>query len=52
MQDNERKVAKRRTPKMAVTDFCIECVGGIVQEVKECGGDNCLNGGCDKNCVC
>jgi hypothetical protein len=42
------------TPGEAVRKFCIECVGGPshIQDVRECGGDKCLNGGCDKSGVC
>ena len=40
------------TPVTAIRAFCNECVGGSPFEIKECGGDKCSNGGCDKNGVC
>ena len=39
------------TPQESIRKFCVDCVGSPF-EVKECGGDHCLNGGCDKNGVC
>jgi hypothetical protein len=40
------------TPGEAIRKFCIDCVGGIAQDVPSCGGDKCLNGGCDKKGGC
>lgn len=40
------------TPGEAIHNFCVRCVGGSPFEVRECGGDKYLNGGCDKNGVC
>ncbi len=39
------------TPSKAIHLFCVECAGSS-HLVKDCGGDHCLNGGCDKNGVC
>lgn len=39
------------TPGEAIRMFCIECIGSVY-DVKDCGGDHCLNGGCDDNAVC
>lgn len=39
------------TPLEAIHHFCVECVGSIY-DVRECGGDKCLNGGCDADGVC
>jgi hypothetical protein len=39
------------TPLEAIHKFCVTCVGSPF-EVKDCGGDACLNGGRDKNGVC
>ena len=39
------------TPGHAIHSFCVQCAGSPF-EVKDCGGDKCLNGGCDKNGVC
>jgi hypothetical protein len=40
------------TPGDAVRKFCIDCVGGVPYDVRDCGGDKCLNGGCDSNGIC
>jgi len=40
------------TPLQAIRRFCIQCVGNEPFQVSTCGGDKCLNGGCDKNGVC
>lgn len=40
------------TPQRAVRQFCTECVAEALPDVHECGGDQCLNGGCDANGVC
>lgn len=40
------------TPQRAVRMFCVACVGGEFTQVRECGGDKCLNGGCDPKGVC
>jgi hypothetical protein len=42
------------TPGEAIRSFCIDCVGGVehYREVRECGGDHCLNGGCDSKGGC
>ena len=40
------------TPGEAIRAFCIACVGGSIYETRNCGGDKCLNGGCDENGVC
>jgi len=39
------------TPLEAVRKFCIECAGSV-QDVIQCGGDKCRNGGCDQRGVC
>ncbi len=39
------------TPLEAIRKFCVDCVGSAY-DVKECGGDHCLNGGCDADGVC
>lgn len=39
------------TPGEAIRKFCVECVGSAL-EVHNCGGDKCLNGGCDSKGVC
>jgi hypothetical protein len=38
----------------AIKLFCRECVGGpkYSDEVRDCGGDKCENGGCDPKGVC
>jgi hypothetical protein len=40
------------TPVQAIHKFCTRCVGDNPFIVKDCGGNKCLNGGCDKNGVC
>ena len=42
------------TVQEAVRRFCVQCVGGPehLYDVKDCGGDKCLNGGCDESGVC
>jgi hypothetical protein len=42
---------KCRTPQEAVRAFCVGCAGKA-DEVKSCGGDQCLNGACDDNGTC
>jgi hypothetical protein len=44
----------KMTSLLAVKRFCIHCVGGPAhaREVRSCGGDKCLNGGCDPKGVC
>ncbi len=32
------------TPLQSIRRFCVQCVGGKPTEVKNCGGDKCLNG--------
>lgn len=39
------------TPLESVHKFCVQCVGSPF-EVKDCGGDKCKNGGCNKNGAC
>jgi hypothetical protein len=39
------------TPVQAIHKLCVQCVGSPF-EVEDCGGDKCLNGGCDKDGVC
>ncbi len=39
------------TPGEAIRRFCIACLGSA-HDVRECGGDHCLNGGCDSKGVC
>lgn len=39
------------TPLEAIRKFCVQCTGSPFQ-VEKCGGDHCLNGGCDKNGAC
>ena len=39
------------TPGEAIHKFCVQCVDSIY-EVKNCGGEKCLNGGCDEKGVC
>lgn len=39
------------TPLESIRRFCVQCAGGIYQ-VEQCGGDKCLNGGCDQKGVC
>ena len=41
-----------RAPVKAIHAFCVECVGGNPFDVKRCGGDHCLNGGCRADGVC
>ena len=39
------------TPGEAIRKFCVQCVVSP-HEVKNCGGDKCLNGGCDDKGIC
>jgi hypothetical protein len=39
------------TPLEAIHKFCVACVGSPF-EVKDCGGDKCLNGECYPNGEC
>lgn len=39
------------TPGESIRKFCVECVQSVY-EVKNCGGDKCLNGGCDEKGIC
>lgn len=39
------------TPLEAIHRFCVVCVGSPFG-IRDCGGDKCLNGGCDKNGFC
>lgn len=39
------------TPLESIRRFCVQCAGGIYQ-VEQCGGDKCLNGGCDSKGFC
>lgn len=32
-------------PKQAVHQYCIQCVGGVSQHIKNCQGDQLLSGG-------
>ena len=40
------------TPGEAIHKFCVACVGGSPFEVKNCGGEKCLNGGCASSGEC
>lgn len=40
------------TPGEAIHRFCVACVGGSPFEVKTCGGEKCLNGGCAPSGEC
>lgn len=42
------------TPGESVRKFCVQCVGGEShsRDVKDCGGDHCLNGGGDEKGIC
>src|SRR5208337_1607502 len=39
------------TPVEAIHKFCVACVGSPF-EVKDCGGNKCLNGGCTSSGEC
>lgn len=41
----------RLSPLKAIQQFCSKCSGGKA-EIKRCGGEKCLNGGCDSDRVC
>lgn len=47
-----RKENRLMSPLEAIRTHCVECVGGNPLDVKDCGGDTCQNGGCDKDGVC
>ena len=51
-QNKKNGLQETKTPLRAIHQFCVECVGGQVYDVKDCGGDHSLNGGCDRNGVC
>lgn len=36
---------KKLTPKQAIHQYCIQCVGGIPTHIKDCQGDQLLSGG-------
>lgn len=40
------------TPGEATHKFCTDCVGGSAYDIRNCGGDKCRDGGCDKHGVC
>lgn len=40
------------TAKEAIRKFCIECCGGQMNDTRKCGGDKCINGGCEPNGIC
>jgi hypothetical protein len=39
------------TPGKAIRSMCVACVGSA-HEVRDCGGDKCLNGQSDENGAC
>ena len=47
----KREKQERITPLKAIRRVCIACVGGA-HEVRDCGGNGCLNGQGDENKVC
>ena len=51
MEAKTTPIRRKMTPNEAVRKFCIECVGSP-NAVKECGGHQCKNGGCDDQSVC
>jgi hypothetical protein len=42
---------RKETPTQAVKHFCRNCCGGILSEVKKCGGDKEILGGQFENCM-
>lgn len=43
-------MAKKDTPSQATKKFCRNCCGGIISEVRKCGGDKEIMGGLYRCC--
>ncbi len=40
------------TPLQSIRQFCVQCVGGSPPEVRNCGGEKCLNGAGSRSGKC
>jgi len=41
LKEAEKKANRKVTPLMAIKAFCVDCVGGSIQEVAKCSNQKC-----------
>ena len=41
LKEIEKKANRKITPLMAIKAFCVNCVGGSIEEVKKCSNQKC-----------
>lgn len=41
LKEIQKKANRKVTPLMAIKSFCVDCVGGSIQEVTKCSNQKC-----------